>query len=314
MKAASKKSARSKNSCVREGMNRKPRPVAEGGSVQRNRTKWKVACVLLAALGVAACNPREFHGQKGIEPLYSFPVTDNSTPYSRCLADLSSLRGPNTVLPTFAVGEVADKTGKIDYEAEGHKISQGVSEMVMSALGRTGMVNLVERFDLRIPLAEMRMAEQNFIPARLTDFKLQSFDFLVLGAVTELNFNIVSGGVGLAVAGVGANVRNVVINVALDLRVVDRRTFAVRFIRSLQKQIYGYEVEANVFRFFGTTLVEFEAGNIKNEPIQLGLRSVVEMGVYQIMTDFLGLPAGSGCSLETGFFQNTPAPSERVSQ
>jgi len=295
-------------------MNRKPRPVAEGGSVQRNRTKWKVACVLLAALGVAACNPREFHGQKGIEPLYSFPVTDNSTPYSRCLADLSSLRGPNTVLPTFAVGEVADKTGKIDYEAEGHKISQGVSEMVMSALGRTGMVNLVERFDLRIPLAEMRMAEQNFIPARLTDFKLQSFDFLVLGAVTELNFNIVSGGVGLAVAGVGANVRNVVINVALDLRVVDRRTFAVRFIRSLQKQIYGYEVEANVFRFFGTTLVEFEAGNIKNEPIQLGLRSVVEMGVYQIMTDFLGLPAGSGCSLETGFFQNTPAPSERVSQ
>lgn len=282
--------------------------------MQRKRANWGVACALLGAIGIAGCSPQEFHGRKGVEPLYSFPVTDNSTPYSRCLADLSALRGPETKLPTFAVGEVADKTGKIDYEDEGHKISQGVSEMVMSALGRTGMVNLVERFDLRIPLAEMRMAEQKFIPARLTDFKLQSFDFLVLGAVTELNFNIVSGGLGLAIAGIGANARNVVINVALDIRVIDRRTFGVRFIRSLQKQIYGYEVEANVFRFFGTTLVEFEAGNIKNEPIQLGLRSVVEMAVYQIMTDFLGLPASSGCSLETGFFQNTPAPSERVSQ
>ncbi|MFN4090423.1 MAG: CsgG/HfaB family protein, partial [Alphaproteobacteria bacterium] len=216
-------------------------------------------------------------------------------------------------VPTFAVGEVADKTGKIDYNDEGHKMSQGVTEMVMSALGRTGMVNLVERFDLRIPLAEMRMAEQNFIPARLSDFKLQTFDFLVLGAVTELNFNIVSGGVGLGVAGIGASTRSVIINVALDLRVVDRRTFGVRFIRSLQKQIYGYEVGANVFRFFGTTLIEFEAGKIKNEPIQLGLRSVVEMAVYQIMTDFLGLPASSGCALESGFFEETPAKTERVS-
>jgi curli biogenesis system outer membrane secretion channel CsgG len=66
----------------------------------------------------------------------------------------------------------------------------------------------------------------------------------------------------------------------------------------LQKQIFGYEVEANIFRFFGSRLVEFNAGRIQNEPLQLGVRSVVEMAVYQIMTDYLGLPASQGCAVE----------------
>lgn len=276
-----------------------------GEQVSHLKTKL---CGAAIALVLAGCTtPSDYYGEKGVEPLYSFPVTDNTTPYSRCLSALAVNRATANNLPTFAVGEVADKTGKIDYEKEGNKISQGVTEMVISALGKTGMVNLVERFDLRVPLAEMRLAEQRFIAPKVTDFKLQSFDFLVLGAVTELNYNIVSGGAGLAVGGVGANARHVVINVALDLRVVDRRTFGVRYVTSLQKQIFGFEVEANVFRFFGTTLVEFEAGGIKNEPVQLGLRSVVEMAVYQIMTDFLGLPRNEGCAVEAGYFSNAPA-------
>jgi hypothetical protein len=45
-------------------------------------------------------------------------------------------------------------------------------------------------------------------------------------------------------------------------------------------------------------LVEFNAGHIQNEPLQLGVRSVVEMAVYQIMTDYLGLPVSTGCSIE----------------
>lgn len=272
--------------------------------------KAVITGLTLSALLAGCANPREMYGERGVEPLYSFAVTDNSTPYSRCLAALAANRATANNLPTFAVGEVADKTGKISYEKDGNKISQGVTEMVISAMNKTGMVNLVERFDLRVPLAEMRLAEQNFIPVKLTDFHLKSFDFLVLGAVTELNFNIVTGGAALAVAGIGANARNVIINVALDLRVVDRRTFGVRYATSLQKQIYGYEVEANVFRFFGTTLIEFEAGQIKNEPIQLGVRSVVEMAVYQIMTDFLGLPPSDGCSVEPSFFSNPPVNGE----
>jgi curli biogenesis system outer membrane secretion channel CsgG len=259
------------------------------------RTKICIALSLTASL-LSGCEVMPGSSGPGVRPTYSFPVTDNDTPYSQCLGELRNTPANN--LPIFAVGEVADKTGQINYDENGHALSQGVSEMVISALFKSGMTHQVERLDLRIPLAELKLAEQDRLSRPMTDYsKLPASDFIVVGALTELNYNIVSGGAQLFIQGIGGGARTVVINVALDLRVVDSRNFAIRYVSSLQKQIYGFEVEANIFRFFGDTLVEFDAGAIKNEPLQLGVRSVVEMAVYQIMTDYLGLPSKSGCEL-----------------
>ncbi len=201
-------------------------------------------------------------------------------------------------LPVFSVGEIADKTGQVDADNNSHALSQGASEMVISALYKTRKVHQVERLDLRIPLAEVKLAEQNKLSRTEAQYgRLPASDFIIVGALTELNYNIVSGGGQLFVKGIGGGARTVIINVALDLRVVDAKSFQIRYVTSLQKQIFGFEVEANVFRFFGSTLVEFDAGAIRNEPLQLGVRSVAEMAVHQIMTDFLGLPGGEGCGL-----------------
>ncbi len=244
-------------------------------------------------LGGCATGP---YPAKGVDPTFSFPVTDNQTPYSTCLGSLSQLPGNN--LPIFAVGEIADKTGQINYDENGHALTQGATEMVISALYKTGKARMVERFDLRIPLAEVRLAEQGRLNRSISDYgQLPASDFVLVGALTELNYNIVSEGAQLFIKGIGGGGRTVVINVALDLRVVNSRNFTVPYVTSLQKQIYGFEVEANIFRFFGDTLVEFDAGRIKNEPLQLGVRSVVEMAVFQIMTDFLGLPSQNECDL-----------------
>lgn len=251
-----------------------------------------LAPFLLSSCALAPVQPNK----AGIEPAFSYAVTDNNTPYSQCLEELKNIQVNN--LPIFAVGEVADKTGQINYDENGHALTQGVSEMVISALAKTGKAHMVERLDLRIPLAEVKLAEQKKLSRSIGDYgKLPASDFIIVGALTELNYNIVSGGAQLFVRGIGGGARTVVVNVAMDLRVVDARNFAIRYVTSLQKQILGYEVEANVFRFFGDTLIEFDAGAIRNEPMQLGVRSVAEMAVYQIMTDFLKLPGAPGCSL-----------------
>lgn len=266
-------------------------------------TKRTAPGLAFAALLLAGCQTTAPYDKESVEPLYSFPVTSNETPYSRCLRDLSET--PGNHLPVFAVGEVADKTGQVNFDDNGHAISQGISEMVISALAKSGKANLVERLDLRIPLAEMKLAEQQRLQRPVSDYTLPGSDFILVGALTELNYNITSGGAQLFVRGMGGGARTVVINVALDLRVVNSKNFSVPYVATLQKQIYGFEVEANVFRFFGSSLIEFDAGMIKNEPLQLGVRSVVEMGVYQIMTDFLGLPESDGCDLvETDHFAN----------
>lgn len=260
--------------------------------------KKAVAIGALTSVLLAGCSSMTtgMMGKKGVDALYSFPVTSNPTPYSQCLKTLKALPAKN--LPTFAVGEVADKTGQVNYQENGHQLSQGVSEMVISALYKTGKARLVERLDLRIPLAEVKLAEQGKLSRSIGTYsQIPASDFVLTGALTELNYNIVSGGAQAFVTGIGGGAKTVVINVALDLRVINSRNFAVDYVTSLQKQIFGVEVEANVFRFFGDTLVEFNAGAIKNEPLQLGVRSVVEMAVYQIMTDFLRLPADGKCAV-----------------
>jgi curli production assembly/transport component CsgG/holdfast attachment protein HfaB len=252
---------------------------------------------LLPFTALASCAGMAPGDATGVKPLVVYPVTSNDTPYSQCLRRLQSVPAGN--LPVFAVGEIADKTGQIAYyDKAGNNLTQGAAEMVMSALYKTGKANLVERYDLRLPLAEVKLAEQHRLNRGIESFgKLPASDFIVVGALTELNYNIVTGGVGLRVAGVGGGTRMAVVNVAMDLRVVNARNFSVAYVSSLQKQIYGYEVQADVFRFFDTTYLELEAGHVRNEPLQLGVRSVAEMAVYQIMTDFLRLPRDPSCAL-----------------
>lgn len=259
---------------------------------------------LLSLLLLAGC-VQDLPPETVVEPAYSSPVTNNDTPYSQCLESLAKLPGNN--LPVFSVGEVADRTGQFQQTNVNNStvVTQGIAEMVMSALYKTRKVHLVERYDLRVPLAEMKMAEQKLVAApKLFQHSVRGSDFVIVGALTELNYNIVSSGARLAVAGIGGSGRSVVVNVALDLRVINTRTFDVAYVSTLQKQIYGYEVEANVFHFFGPYLVELNGGKIQNEPLQLGVRSVVEMAVYQIMTDFLGLPVTQRCKLVTTDFMD----------
>lgn len=271
------------------------------------------ALAVAASLGLAACSaPVPGATEAGVEPVFTYAVTSNETPYSVCLGTLRQVTHtatgtPINALPTFAVGDVTDKTGQYEEDGLGRPLTQGVTDMLYSALNRTGKVRVVERADLRVPLAELSLLERNLLLGRNpAEVRLRASDFLILGALTELNYNIVSGGIGLEIAGVGANTRVAVVNVALDLRLVDMRTFEVPYAISLQKQIKGTEVEANVFRFFGDTLVGFEAGGFRNEPLQLGVRSVVEMAVYQLMTDFLGLPVAAECTLsDPGYYRET---------
>lgn len=256
-----------------------------------------IPCLVVAALSLGACTAQNVYPQEGVSPTLGLPVTTNDTPYSQCLAALAKLPAKN--MPVIAVGEISDKTGQIDRSNNGAVLTQGITEMVISAFFKSRRVALVERFDLRIPLAEAKMVQQKLAvkPAQ-TARPIRASNFVVMGALTELNFNIVSEGARLAISGIGGGGRTVVINVGLDVRVVNSQSFDVNYVTSLQKQIFGYEVEANIFRFFGSRLVEFDAGRIQNEPLQLGVRSVVEMAVYQIMTDFLGLESSAKCQLE----------------
>lgn len=264
----------------------------------RKRVSLKVVTAALFGAGaLSGCSPA-VGPQSHAKPLVGPPVTDNVTPYTTCLTALAQYRSQNR--PTVAVGQILDKTGQRSFDAlnDSTELTQGVSEMVISALYRTRQVNLAERLDPRIPLAEQQMISQGLVSGPSAEGRVAPARFLVLGALTELNYNIQSGGERLFVAGIGGGNRAAVINVGLDMRLVDMSNFGTVYVTSLQKQIVGVEQEAGIFRFFGDRFVEFDSGQVRNEPMQLGVRSVVDLAVHQILTEGLGLPAKAkpGCS------------------
>lgn len=220
-----------------------------------------------------------------------------------CVAQ--ALRDKRHPLFGVAVGDVKDYTGKYS-QNEGSTITQGGSLMIYSALGKLGnVVQVQERFDTRIAELELAYTDRRQLGDGRTHAveagkpavpwvpyfggSILRSNFYIVGGVTELNYNIASSGVEIAVSGVGVKRRTFTMNIGVDLRIVDTRTLVVAKTVSLQKQIIGHEVGAGVYRFFGNDLVDINVGNKSQEPLQLGVRTTIEHGVIELISAITGV-------------------------
>lgn len=238
------------------------------------------------------------------------PVTDNTTPLEgtfQCMAQKIRESGRNRI--RVAVGTVKDYTGKFSESEGGNPITQGGSLMVMSALGKLGdAVRLQERFDTQVTELELRYLDRRYLGdgsvhevrgktggSQKVPWKpyyggtVIESDYFIVGGITELNYNVQTGGLEVNIDGFGGKGRVFTVNVAADLRIVDTSSLEVLKTVSLQKQITGYEVGANIFSFFKNTLVDVNAGMKSQEPLQLGVRTVLELGVLELVGSVTGV-------------------------
>lgn len=229
-------------------------------------------------------------------PIGNAPVIDNETPYSTALRCLATHIPADRRAIRIAVGNIRDYTGKEEADGSGRKLTQGASLMAMSALGKAG-VPLVERFDTSVTELELKYTNSKLIGDADQNAYRQTYageirgsDYYVVGGITELNFNIRSGGVSASVAstsptGWGADLAGniLVMNIGLDLRLVNSRTLEVVDFVSYQKQLVGHEVSAGVFDFLGGKLFQLGAATSALEPLQLGVRSVIERAVLKML-------------------------------
>ncbi|MEG0922713.1 MAG: CsgG/HfaB family protein [Comamonas sp.] len=235
----------------------------------------------------------------------------NGTPLDGILACLShrivaqqSGKAPLSV----AVGDIKDYTGKYS-QGDGNVVTQGGALMVYSALGKLGgAIDVRERFDTRVAELELaytdrrQLGDGNSHP--LADDKGQravpwlpyyggsilKSDYYIIGGLTEVNYNIQSGGIEAQVNQIGPRYRVFTMNVGADLRIVETRTLRVVRSVSLQKQIVGREIGAGIFRFFGSNLFDINAGSKDLEPVQLGVRTTLEQGVIELISTITQTP------------------------
>jgi hypothetical protein len=91
----------------------------------------------------------------------------------------------------------------------------------------------------------------------------------------------------------------------LDVVVAESKSTEIVLAKSYRKQIWGQELEANLFRSwdignggddigdFGTELFDLRLGQQKNEPIHQSVRWVVEQAAFEMVRDLAGV--GTAC-------------------
>ncbi|WP_310531222.1 CsgG/HfaB family protein [Novosphingobium sp.] len=259
------------------------------------------------------------------------PVRDNRTPMDpalACLAERAS--GSHARVPVIAVGDVRDFTGKFSV-GEGNAVTQGGALMVASALGKLGgAVRIAERFDPAIGERELGYSDRRQLgdgrqhvlggagaqaPVPWLPYyggSITASDFFIVGGITEVNYDIRSGGVEARVNSAGPKHRTYTQSVAVDLRLVDTRSLLVVRTISLTKQFTGYESGFGVFRFFGSDLFDIGLGAKGQEPLQLGIRTALEEGVLRLAGTAIGIDPGE-CLSKAGWISevlSTSSPLE----
>jgi curli biogenesis system outer membrane secretion channel CsgG len=64
---------------------------------------------------------------------------------------------------------------------------------------------------------------------------------------------------------------------------------------SYQKQIVGHEVSLGFFDIMGGNVFDLSAGAGGLEPMQLGVRALIERGIIEMMANLYGMPGPEGC-------------------
>lgn len=101
-------------------------------------------------------------------------------------------------------------------------------------------------------------------------------------------------------------------NVAVDLRIIETRSLLVRKTVSMTKQVSGYEVGANVFRFFGMDLFDLNIGEKGQEPLQLAVRTALEEATIRLVGGATGIDPAPCLTMRSGRIQDYTADEFRA--
>lgn len=275
--------------------------------MSKYRHTFTVLTLVVATSGCAVVPSemrRETLNAGDVPTILTSKPTPNHTPLTAKLICYGErLEAANKGHIALTVGNIRDYTGKQN-DTEGFLVTQGGALMAYSALGHlVPGISLYERFDTQIADAELtylanrqlgdgglhEAVDPNTGESSQVTWKpyfggsvLQS-DYYIVGGITEMNFNIQSGGAELGVNNVGGRGRIYTMNVGIDLRIVGTQTLKVYDTVSVQKQITGYEVGADIFRFFDNDLWDVNTGAKNQEPLQLAVRMAIETALLDII-------------------------------
>lgn len=173
------------------------------------------------------------------------------------LLQLSTLGRTQTSEPTkrlkrrVAVFDFQDKTAHHYHWWSGQPVGEGMAEMLVTALVKTGNYRVFERKEMESLLKEQSLGMAGIVTpeSAAQAGKMLGVELAIIGAVTE--FGYTEGGVGGRVKGIGVGVKTTKATVAIDVRFVNTTTGEILAAETVRKErsSKGLGVDTQELRF-----------------------------------------------------------------
>jgi curli production assembly/transport component CsgG len=219
-----------------------------------------------------------------------------STPTTSTGLALRQLPAPQKKIDV-AIYKYEDKTGQNEESDDltrfSRAVSQGMSDILIDVLTEVGdgqWFNVVDRSNIQDLLFERQLIDQTNLNYRgLRRSALQPLRFagvIISGGVVDYDTNVVTGGAGARLLGVGNNFEYRQDRISVVLRAVSVQTGDVLASVQTEKTIYSLSDQLSIFRYVAVDrLLELDAGYSVNEPTGIAVRQALELAVYDLILE-----------------------------
>lgn len=223
-------------------------------------------------------------------------VAPMSSPATQTALMLQQLPQPHRKVDV-AVYKYEDKTGQNaeddDLTRFSRAVSQGMSDVLIDVLTEVGdgsWFNVIERANVQDLLTERQLIDQTNANYRGTQRSvLQPLRFagiIISGGVIDYDTNVLTGGAGARLLGIGNAAEYRRDRISVILRAVSVQTGEVLASVQTEKSIYSVSDQFTVFRYVAVDrLLEVDTGFSVNEPTGIAVRHAVELAVYDLIME-----------------------------
>ena len=249
---------------------------------------FKFTAVALALAGLSACST--------IRPTEKPGISDAPTVATSIIKEIDTLPAPAGPKVSVAVYGFKDLTGQRKNSTTlslfSTAVTQGAESYLIKSLQEAGnrqWFTVVERVNLDNLLKERQMIKQTREIYDGTNAKmlppLTLAGVILEGGIVDYNSNVLTGGTGVAVLGIGPYTQYTQDQVVISMRLVSVQSGEILTSVTIEKNLLSTADGTSVMKFYnqGTRSFEFDTGQTFNEPGNYALRSAIEQGIVELV-------------------------------
>jgi len=249
---------------------------------------FKITTIALALTALVGCST--------IRPLDEIGITDQPRESTTIVKEIDTLPAPAGAKIPVAVYGFKDLTGQRKPSSTmslfSTAVTQGAESYLIKSLQEAGnrqWFTVVERVNLDNLLKERQMIKQTreiYEGANAKPLPPLTLAGVILeGGIIDYNSNVLTGGTGFAVLGIGPYTQYTQDQVVISMRLVSVQTGEILTSVTIEKNLLSTQDGATAMRFYDQArrTFEFDSSQTFNEPGNYALRSAIEQGIVELV-------------------------------